>query len=247
MSRERVTASLICILLTVAGSWLGGCTTPPEQPRSTETQSRSEPAATAAMPSPQNSVQPANNQTVKEASISPPKPNEIKEAVARVFENVATTDTMRVPNFVIGDFNGDGSEDLAVIVKPNEGMLGQVNSEVANWTLEDPRRVFIPGQMSPAQPPTKPIHAEKGDTLLAIIHGVGPKGWRNPEAKQTFLLKNGAGAEMIAQSAKTLLNNKNKQKLPPLRGDAIQQTISAKSGLLFWTGAKYAWYSTALE
>ncbi len=248
MSRERMTASLICILLTVATSWFG-CTTPPEQPRNAETQSRTQPAATAAMPSPQSSQsgQPANNQTVKEPSISPPKPNEIKEAVARVFENVATADAARVPNFVIGDFNGDGSEDLAVIVKANEGMLGEVNSEVANWTLEDPKKVFIPGQKTPSQPPAKPIHAEKGDTLLAIIHGVGPKGWRNLEAKQTFLLKNGAGAEMMAQSAKTLLNNKNKQKLPPLRGDAIRQTIAARSGLIFWTGAKYAWYSTAPE
>ncbi len=248
MSRERMTASLIGILLTVTTSWFG-CTTPPEQPRNAETQSRTQPAATAAMPSPQSSKsgQPANNQTVKEPSISPPKPNEIKEAVARVFENVATADAARVPNFVIGDFNGDGSEDLAVIVKANEGMLGEVNSEVANWTLEDPKKVFIPGQKTPSQPPAKPIHAEKGDTLLAIIHGVGPKGWRNTEAKQTFLLKNGAGAEMMAQSAKTLLNNRNKQKLPPLRGDAIRQTIAARSGLIFWTGAKYAWYSTAPE
>ena len=249
MPRQRISASLICILLTVAGSWLCGCATPPVPAKSTETPSRSEPVVPVAIPSPQGSqsVQPANNQMPKEPPISPPKANEIKEAVARVFANVAAADTTRVPNFVIGDFNGDGSEDLAVIVKPNEGMLGEVNSEVANWILEDPKRVFIPGQKTPAAPPAKPIHAEKGDTLLAIIHGVGSKGWRNPEAKQTFLLKNGAGAEMMAQGAKSLRGSKDNQKPPSLKGDAIRQTIGGKPGLIVWTGAKYAWYSTGVE
>jgi len=28
-----------------------------------------------------------------------------------------------------------------------------------------------------------------------------------------------------------------------LRGDAISQTLGGRAGILFWTGAKYAWYS----
>ena len=91
-------------------------------------------------------------------------------------------------------------------------------------------------------PPNKPVHAEKEDSLLAIIHGVGAQGWRAPEAKQTFLLKNGAGSNMTVLALKPLLASKGKAKLPPMRGDTISQTIGGRPGILFWTGAKYAWY-----
>ena len=99
----------------------------------------------------------------------------------------------------------------------------------------------MPG--APAKPAlAKPVRAEKGDTLLAIIHGVGAKGWRNPEAKQTFLLKNGAGSDMTVRALKDVPASKGKTKLPPLRGDTISETVDGKAGILFWTGAKYAWH-----
>src|SRR5207248_6510865 len=135
-----------------------------------------------------------------------------------------------------------GSEDLAVVTKAGENSLAEINSELANWTLEDPNKIPIPGARPATQMnPPLPVRAEKGDPLLAIIHGVGPKGWRNPEAKQTFLLKNAAGSNMTVLAVKDLAASKSKPKLPPLRGDAISETVDGKSGMLFWTGAKYAW------
>jgi hypothetical protein len=154
---------------------------------------------------------------------------------------VATPDASR-PGFAVGDFNGDGSEDLAVPVKPNENSLGEINSELANWLLEDPRNVVINNSSTSRTPPAKPVHAEKGDPLLAIIHGVGPQGWRAPEAKQTYVLKNSAGSNMVVQSARDLRNAG--QRHPPLKGDVIKETIGNSSGFIFWTGARYAWYSS---
>lgn len=178
----------------------------------------------------------------------PPKPEEVKEVVTRVFERVATPDTTSNPGFVIGDFNGDGSEDIAVAVKPNEAMLVQINNELANWTLEDPRSL-VPSTQEPAvrraPPKPAPVQAHKGDSLLAIIHGVGPQGWRNREAKQSFLLRNASSANMTLQLAKELRNSKDKQKMPTVRGDGIRETIGGMSGWLYWTGAKYGWYSPA--
>ena len=134
------------------------------------------------------------------------------------------------------------------MTKASDSSLKELNSELANWTLEDPRRIPIPGTKAANElTPPKLVRAEKGDTLLAIIHGVGPKGWRNPEAKQTFLLKSGSGSEMKTEPAAVLLNSKDKRKLPPLGGDAIRQTVAGQSGLLFWTGAKYAWYSASSQ
>ena len=124
--------------------------------------------------------------------------------------------------------------------------LPQVNNELANWTLEDPKKVFIPGRDAVARPPAKPVQVERGDTLLAIIHGVGPQGWRNAEARQSFLLKNGVGSGMMTETATILRHTKERQKLPPVRGDAIRQKLGGKAGLIFWTGAKYAWYSAGV-
>jgi hypothetical protein len=174
---------------------------------------------------------------------SPPDPIEIRDAVARVFEKAATPDASGNASFAVGDFNGDGSEDLAVVVKASEGALGEINNELANWILEDPRIVPTPKAGTSARvPPGKQVRAEKGDNLLAIIHGAGPNGWRAPEAKQTFVLKNGAGSKMLAQSLDDLRHTL--QKRPPLKGDILNETIGGKSGFVFWTGAKYAWWAS---
>jgi hypothetical protein len=249
MLGQGMNALPMCVLIAATSFGFCGCTRPPEEPKRTEMQPRTESAEAVVTPSPQSSQspQPAKDQAAKESPALPPKPDEVKEVVARVFEKAASPDTAHNPSFVVGDFNGDGSEDLAVVVKPGDGKLADLNNELANWTFEDPNKVSIPGRDTTPRPPGKPIRAEKGETLLAIIHGVGPKGWRNPEAKQTFLLKNGVGTDMTSQAAKTLRRNKDQQKFLPLRGDAIRQTISGRPGLLFWTGAKYAWYSTGVE
>jgi hypothetical protein len=176
----------------------------------------------------------------------PPKPEDVNDVLARAYQKVVAPDTSHEPPFVVGDFNGDGSEDLAIAVKPHEEMLGEINNELANWILEDPRNISLPGALSNTQTPAserKPVRASKGDLMLAIVHGVGSQGWRNPEAKQTFLLKNGVGNDMETQTLKSLRTGKYKQRLPPLRGDGIKETVRGKSGLILWTGAKYAWYS----
>ncbi len=244
MSRKRMNALVLSMALIPTVFLISACTKTTEEAKSTEPPPRVEPAvvpATGLLPlvSPTPTPSPAAKTT------EPPDPTEIRNAVARVFENAATPDASRNPNFAVGDFNGDGSEDLAVVVKANENSLGEINNELANWLLEDPRNVALPNAGPTARIPAgKPVRAEKGDTLLAIIHGVGPQGWRAPEAKQTFLLKNAAGSNVVVQSAKDLRNIKDKQKLPSLKGDAISETVGGKSGLVFWTGAKYAWYSS---
>jgi hypothetical protein len=257
MSSKRITTWLVHCLISMCGALLMACASappaqqsqepqqsPPQQSKSTqaephvEAQAAPSPNIALFVPSP-----PPEAAATVPAKLPPPKPTEINDAVVRIFKKTATSDINSQPSFVVGDFNGDGSEDLAVVVKPDEASLSEINSEVANWTLEDPGNVPIPGLNARQAVAGKGVHAEKGNTLLAIIHGVGPHGWRNSEARQSYLLKNGAGSEMVVQTAARLRSAKDKGKLPPLLGDAIQETIEGKSGLLFWTGAKYAWYS----
>jgi hypothetical protein len=245
MLSGRSARLLLGLLILMTASLFVACVNSAQQARPTEPQPRVETQPPPTLPVLQPTPSPIAE--VQTAAL-PPKLEELKEAVARVFAKAAAPDTEHNPNFVVGDFNGDGSEDLAIITKAGEGSLKEINSEFANWTLEDPNKIPIPGTRPANQMnPPVPVRAEKGDTLLAIIHGVGPKGWRNPEAKQTFLLKNGVGSQMASAPARTLMNSKDKSGLPPLRGDAIRETIHGKSGLLFWTGAKYAWYSPPSE
>lgn len=220
------------------------CAKSSEQAKTAELEPRVESNATPTPQTPQF-MQPIAGPTATPASAPPPKLEEVRAAMTRVFAAAAAPETANDPAFVAGDFNGDGSTDLAVITRANAASLKEINNELANWVLEDPRSAPIPGTSAANRlAPPKPVHAEAGDTLLAIIHGVGAKGWRNPQAKQTFLLKNGAGSNMTVVSVKDLMVSKGKAKLPPLRGDRISQTLGGKSGILFWTGARYAWYSS---
>ena len=241
MSSKRTTGlSLLTPILFIV-SLLGGCAKPAPQSKTAEPEHRAEP--TPVLP-PQKSdlVQVLISPTPtppKPAPLPPPTIDQIRVAVARVFANAAAPDA----GYVVGDFNGDGFEDLAVVVRISDGHLGEINNELANWILEDPRNVPTERTVSTTRPAGKPVRAQKGDSLLAIIHGIGAQGWRAPEAKQTFLLKNGAGSNILVLPVERARNSP--QKLSPLKGDIIKETVGGNSGFIFWTGAWYSWHSSS--
>jgi hypothetical protein len=175
-----------------------------------------------------------------------PKPAEVQNAINRIYKNAVNVDTNQ---FIVGDFNGDDAQDIAVVVKPVMGRLEEINSEVANWILEDPQKIPLPDPTKATQPfppAPPPVRVELSDTLMAILHGSGQNGWRAPEAIQTYLLKNAVGKEMIQQQAKTIRSQAKPAKhFPHLMGDVIQETLDGKPGFLYYTGAKYVWYHTA--
>jgi hypothetical protein len=232
---KRTNVLLLGFLLAAPYAAMTGCVKPPEQPR-------------VEQPPPPETVEPAatpTEQAKPEKAPKPPAPAqaEVRSAIARLYKDAVIVDASR---FVVGDFNGDGSQDLAVAVKPAPGMLGEINSEVANWILEDPRRVVLPDPSKATQPfppLPKPVHVEQSDTLLAVLHGYGPSGWRDSRSRQTYLLKNAVGSNLKSQSLSDLLKaGDGKSKLPQLSGDVINETIGEESGFLYYTGAKYAWY-----
>jgi len=142
----------------------------------------------------------------------------------------------------VGDFNGDLSQDLAVVVKPSVTRLTEINDELANWILVEPRR-------------SRPVrsHAEKvqweprtrvndGDILVAIIHGFEFSGWRDERATQTYLLKNAAGSRMSTEAHADMGRVDPKDKRPRIWGDVIAQSIDGQRGFLYFNGARYGWY-----
>jgi hypothetical protein len=167
------------------------------------------------------------------ASLPAPRPEEVQLALDRVFDGVVRPGGSR-PTFDAADFNGDGSQDLAVVVVPVESRLPEINHELANWLIEDLRRAPRP---APA-PPDAPAQVEPREPLLAMIHGFGAAGWRSDEARQAWLLRNvpldGLHPLPPAEAASRCGD------APYLRGDVLALPSCRKSGFLYWTTARYA-------
>src|SRR6476619_4256173 len=168
------------------------------------------------------------------AKLPPPELHQVQEAVKRVFKEAAVIDSTQHPAFIAGDFNGDLSQDIAVVLKPTPEKLADLNEEFPTWILRDP--FGSPEARSPR------LRIAATDVLLAVIHCYGPSGWRDRQATQTYLLKNAAGSGMETYAGKEFLTANHGKKLPTVRGDLIGEMLGGKSGYLYYSGANYSWY-----
>ena len=177
--------------------------------------------------------------------LRPPQPAEAQEAIRRVYGQTVFVESSRPQYFIAGDFNGDNSIDLGVVVRPTPGQIAKLNSELANWIRCNPQKVKPPVPQKHGRILLQMEEAtviEERDLLLAVVHGFGPQGWRNPQARQSYLLKNAVGDGIKLTPFKEAIKMVGKYKNPPqLRGDVVSQTLDNKQGLLYYTGAKYAW------
>ena len=160
-----------------------------------------------------------------------PKQSEVQEAIKRVFKDAAAIDTNYKPSFLAGDFNGDGSQDIAVVVKPLK--LDEMNQELPPWLVRQPRT----NKVTRTQ-----VRFEKDETLLAVIHGYGANHWRDPEATQTFVLKDVVGNDLKVHSPKDFVTANSGRKLPRPQGDLIGETVAGNPGYLYYAQATYSWY-----
>lgn len=186
--------------------------------------------------------------------LPPPRLEDVQQAVTRVFKDAAVIDDGRSVSFLVGDFNGDMLQDLAVILKPAEGKLGELNQEFPNWIATEPLEDLLRSKSKALAQPIaarpsnntaagQTIRFEKSDVLLAIVHGYGPKGWHDPDATQTHLLRNIVGTNMRVLPFEAVAREyKGVRPFPSIYGDLIQQTIFGESGFIHFTGGVYGWY-----
>ena len=159
--------------------------------------------------------------------IPAPQAKDARACLDRIFAGVVVADSSRGSWYLDGDFIGDGSADLAVAARPIAARLAALNDPLANWIVEDPR-----------QPRAATTALAASDALLAVVHGYGPNGWRNPDARQTYVLRNTGGSGMRAVPTR--------EAVAPVPGHervghVIREKLSGASGLLYWNGARYAW------
>lgn len=226
----------------MAALGLSGCAKPPGPP----------PVEQLPPPQAPGAIAPSAPQV--ELVLPPPKPEEVQLAVKRIFKGAVVIDPDRKPSFLVGDFNGDQSQDLAVVLKPADGKLSELNQEFPSWIAREPiKEVLQPkskimARTVAARPSVNPasgqtVRFEQSDVLLAIIHGSGPSGWRDPEATQTHLLRDVVGADMTMLPLKSAVKAyKGIKPFPNIYGDLIQQTLIGQSGFLHFTGGVYGWY-----
>ena len=160
-----------------------------------------------------------------------PKLPEVQSKIKTVFKDAAVLHPSHNPNFFTGDFNGDNSQDLVVILKPVN--LDEMNRQFAPWLVRDPRSNLSTRVRPPIQ---------KDETLLAVIHGYGNNDWRDPDATQTFVLKNVVGNDMKIQNGKEFVEANSGRKLPQAQGDLIGETIDGTQGYLYYATSNYSWY-----
>ena len=160
-------------------------------------------------------------------SASAPEADDARASLARIFAKVVVADPSRGRWYLEGDFNGDGSMDLAVAARPIASRLAALNDPLANWIVEDPR-----------QPRSPSTAVAASDVLLAVIHGHGPDGWRDPDARQTYVLKNtGANGMRAVLTSEAVAPVAGQERV----GHVIRETLGGAPGMLYWNGARYAW------
>lgn len=162
--------------------------------------------------------------------VSAPKLAEVQNKIKTIFKDAAVLHPSHNPNFFSGDFNGDASQDLVVILKPVK--IDEMNHQMP-WLVRDPRSNLS----TRVRPPI-----EKDETLLAVIHGFGNNDWRDPDATQTFVLKNVVGNDMKVQTGKEFVESNSGRKLPRPQGDLIGETIDGTQGYLYYATSTYSWY-----
>src|SRR4030095_3380697 len=106
--------------------------------------------------------------------------------------------------------------------------------ELQPWILRDP--------LSNSADPRIRVQIDPQDVLLAVIHGYGPNDWRDPEATQTFLLKNVAGSRMEVHTPQDFVTANTGRNLHRPRGDLISEVVRGIPGYLYFSGATYSWY-----
>ncbi|MGH9970523.1 MAG: hypothetical protein ACREBG_22405 [Pyrinomonadaceae bacterium] len=156
------------------------------------------------------------------------------------------------PSYIVGDFNGDGTEDIAIPVR-------------LNLQLSTEDKTKPPFSFEKAQGPGPSTLGEQGHEsgltmgdlarykelpILVIIHGSMKDRWKNSRPEQRFVV---VDAWRLGKKVMSLNHGKLKPtpygdepqvvEPPRLLGDAILMLDPANAGTaVYWDGARYRWY-----
>ena len=167
---------------------------------------------------------------VVDADFSPPRAGEAVTVLYRAFGSAVE---MEGESAAVGDFNGDGSPDLAAGVRASEAHAAEINDPLANWTMQD---CASSADLQVAKTPPSSPTVRNREQLLAVVHGFGRRGWRDPEARQAYLIKGALEGPWRGRSR----DHYPGLDAPEARalGDVLAGP-SSRGEIAYWTGERY--------
>jgi hypothetical protein len=169
----------------------------------------------------------------------PVQPASAAEAQAKLdlaFKNTLSLDLGETPPLTAGDFNADGSMDLALAVRPRKEGLAELNGELPAWLTQD-----VTLLLDPRGSPPPPVRIREGEPLLAIVHGIDAPGWRHPDALQGYLLVKARGRGMRSMTIAEAAEVSGAKASNPRLGDVLAEVVDGRAGFLVWTAGQYLW------
>jgi hypothetical protein len=184
--------------------------------------------------------------TPRQTNASEPKLAAVTEALRASFGTSLEAVTGFNPFYLTGDFNGDGSQDILIVVRV-KGRRSELPPDVK--VLNPFYRTREPA--FPTDPAAKPTLA------FAIIHGTNA-GWNIPQPAGKFLLlgespililENDRATSGNSEDAKGLMeivSKRGKRRAasrppPAAKGDSILLGTEATESILYWNGKTYRW------
>jgi hypothetical protein len=191
-------------------------------------------------------AQSVSAQTKTQTKASQPSQTAIKDTLQKSFGSAVEAVTAFKPSYLTGDFNGDGAQDIIMVVRIKGPRVELASDVILYNPFERPKAVF------PANPSANPTLA------FAIIHGRKP-GWQTSPALEKFLLLGETPILILNYGRVTspapgdrkdlmelLAKRSGKSRAdewPPAsaKGDSIVLGTEATDSILYWNGKNYRW------
>jgi len=132
---------------------------------------------------------------------------------------------------LVGDFNGDGSEDAVFVATARGGI--QMTSD--RYHVLDPSNEYF-GVGDPKITSQFASQYPGGPRYLLIIHGNGPEGWHAKEPRERFVLINVAFDHISIGHIE-----KKKKKATKVIDDIGLEETGILNSFLYWNGHRYKW------
>ncbi len=167
---------------------------------------------------------------------------ETEAVINRAFNSRVEVEGERRPFYLSGDFNGDGWQDIAVVVRLKDDAEQLKMTKTAS--VLDPWLAAAAGadgeEASEGGLQTDEPGASAGDLALAVIHGT-KDGWKASAPESRYLLLNSVFDELRIHRGKIEVGASGGTP-PVVKGDAIYTGSEVASGIIYWDGAAYRWY-----
>jgi hypothetical protein len=147
--------------------------------------------------------------------------------------NVKVGSDLVNPFYVLGDFNGDGFSDIAVVVNIEEAR-GELKSHAVKYVDADPWSRNNGSMIDP-------LMADGRNCLgIAIIHGTA-LGWQAAAPADKFMLYNCFSSLRLIRKGQRIRRGSGSRGLTPIpKGDSIFLDLeSGATALVYWNGKTY--------